>query len=83
MKEMHLALAEELERLAAGYRALATSEKTAEDISLQEISAVLAEKMRKGKIAAIKTLLKKYGAEKLVEVKQEDYESVFREAEGL
>ncbi|SHJ77370.1 hypothetical protein [Paramaledivibacter caminithermalis] len=81
MNDIHLALAEELEKLAAVYRA--KSQIKTDEISIQDISFVLSEKMKKGKITAIKALLKKYGAEKLVEVKPEDYEAIFNEAKRL
>lgn len=83
MSDIHLALAEELEKLAAGYRALAKMQTNLEKINIQDISIILTEKMNKGKISAIKTLLKKYGAEKLVEVRQENYAAIFEEAKGL
>ena len=47
VSEMHLALAEELERIAAGYRSLATA-KT-DEIDIQDIRIVLNNKMSKGK----------------------------------
>ena len=81
MSELHFALAEELERLAAGYRALAKGE--ANEITIQDISIILTEKMQKGKIAEIRKLLKKYGAEKLVEVRHEDYKAFYKEAKKL
>lgn len=83
MSELHYALAEELERLAAGYRALAKGEADPEEITIQDISIILTEKMGKGKMADIRKLLKKYGAEKLVEVKHEDYKAFYKEAKKL
>lgn len=79
VNETYLALAEELERLAAGYRELGNSKK----VSIQDISFVLNKKMSMGKISAIKALLKKYDAHKLVEVKQEDYATFYDEAKRL
>ena len=83
MSEIHLALAEELEKLAAGYRALADNQIETDQVTIQDISIVLTEKMSKGKISEIRELLKKYGAEKLVEVKPEDYEAFYKEAKRL
>lgn len=83
MSDIHLTLAEELEKLAAGYRALARRQTNLEKINIQDISIILTEKMSRGKISAIKELLKKYGAEKLVEVRPEDYAAIFQEAKGL
>lgn len=81
MNDIHLALAEELEKLAAVYRA--KSQIKIDEISIQDISFILSEKMKKGKIIAIKALLKKYGAEKLIEVKPEDYAAIFEEAKKI
>ena len=78
VSEIHLALAEELERLAAGYRNLASKE-----INIQDISIVLNEKMSKGKVLEIKSLLNKYKAKKLVEVKEEDYKKFYGEAKKI
>lgn len=83
MSELHLALAEELEKLATGYRALAKRETNLENIDIQDISTILNEKMNKGQISAIKALLNKYGAEKLAQVRVEDYAAIFKEAKKL
>jgi ABC-type phosphate transport system auxiliary subunit len=79
--EMHLVLAEELERLAAGYRKLVKSKNS--NIDIQDISFILNEKIKKGKAPEIKALLKKYGAQKLVEVKSEDYKAFYEEVKEL
>lgn len=81
MDEMHLVLAEELERLAAGYRQLVKSKNC--NIDIQDISFILNEKIKKGKAPEIKALLKKYGAQKLVEVKTEDYKAFYEEVKEL
>jgi hypothetical protein len=52
-------------------------------ITIIDISYVLAEKSKLGKADKIKALLNKYGAEKLIEVKPEDYAAVFVEAKKL
>lgn len=83
MSELHFALAEELERLAAGYRALAKDEIKPDRITIQDISIVLTEKMQKGKLSEIRGLLKKYGAEKLVEVDPGSYNALYLEAKKL
>ena len=83
MTDINLVLAEELERLAAEYRAKAKNYTINDQISIQDISMVLTEKMKKGKIAEIKALLRKYGAEKLIEVKLEDYADIFEDAEKI
>ena len=81
MDEIHLVLAEELERLAAGYRQLVKSKNC--NIDIQDISFILNEKIKKGKAPDIKALLKKYGAQKLVEVKSEDYKAFYEEVKEL
>lgn len=78
MTEIHLALAEELEKLAAGYRNLASKE-----INIKDISIMLNEKMSKGKVLEIKSLLNKYNAKKLVEVKEKDYKKFYEEAKEI
>lgn len=78
---MHLALAEELEKLAAGYRILANSKP--DEINIRDISIILNEKMAKGRIREIKALLGKYDARKLVEVREEDYRDFYKEAKEL
>lgn len=83
MSEIHLALAEELEKLAAGYRALAGNQIETDEVTIQDISIILTEKMSKGKVVEIKSLLEKYGARKLVEVKPEDYDAFYKEAKHL
>lgn len=81
MDEINLALAEELERLAAGYRALANNKPG--EVSIKDISIALTDKMKEGKVSEIKALLKKYGAQKLVEVKRENYKALYKEAKKL
>ncbi|MBU5455285.1 hypothetical protein [Caproiciproducens sp. MSJ-32] len=83
MTDINLVLAEELERLAAEYRAKAKNYTMNDQISIQDISMVLTEKIKKGKIAEIKALLRKYGAEKLIEVKLEDYADIFEDAKKI
>ena len=83
MSDLHYALAEELEKLAAGYRALAGNQIETDEVTIQDISIILTEKMSKGKVVEIKSLLKKYGATKLVELKAEDYEAFYKEAKHL
>jgi hypothetical protein len=83
MSDLHYALAEELEKLAAGYRALAGNQIETDEVTIQDISIILTEKMSKGKVVEIKSLLKKYGATKLVELKAEDYEAFYKEAKNL
>jgi len=97
MSEIYLTLAEGFEKLATGYRELASKHvndqvkynrttgevKLNSNISLRDISAVLAEKSNEGKSSKIKILLMKYNAEKLVQVKPVHYVAIFEEAKRL
>ncbi|MBU3100694.1 MULTISPECIES: hypothetical protein [Clostridium] len=97
MSDIYLTLADGLEKLAIGYRALASENineivkykhiagelKLNNNISVQDISAVLAEKSNEGKSDKIKALLMKYNAEKLVKVRPVDYAVIFEEAKKL
>lgn len=58
----------------------AEPQKTA---TLEEVRAVLAEKSRAGKTAAVKELLQKYGAEKLSEVDAANYAALLTDAEVI
>lgn len=52
-------------------------------ISLEDVRGILAEKSRQGHTAAIKEILKSFGANKLSEVKSEDYPAVLEAVEGI
>lgn len=81
MNDINLVLAEELERIAAKYRQKSYENK--DQVNIHQISLVLTEKMKRGKVKAIRSLLKKYGASKLVEVKPQFYQSFYEEAKKL
>lgn len=98
MKNIYLTLAEEFEKLAAGYRTLAVDSsmeqaasvqlpaaesKQEPVISIEDVRAVLAVKSQAGKIREVKALLMKYDAGKLSGVKPEDYAALLKEAEVL
>ena len=51
--------------------------------TLEQVRAVLAEKSRAGHPAAIRELLRKYGAEKLSLVDPQHYEALLKDVEGL
>ena len=51
--------------------------------TLEQVRAVLAEKSRAGHTAAIRELLRKYGAEKLSLVDPQLYEALLKDVEGL
>jgi hypothetical protein len=98
MSDIYLTLADGFEKLAAGYRALATEsttdgqateqkvateEKQEPQITIEQVRAVLAAKSQDGKTREVKALLMKYDAGKLSGVKPEDYASLLKEAEAL
>ena len=52
-------------------------------VSLEEVRAVLAEKSRAGKTAAVKELLRKHGADKLSDIDPAEFPELLKEAEVL
>lgn len=52
-------------------------------LTLEEVRAVLAEKSRKGHTAEIRSLLQKYGADKLSQLDPADYKALLAEVEVL
>ena len=50
---------------------------------LSDVRGVLAKKSQAGLTKGIKALIQKYGAERLSDVKPEDYESLLKDAEEL
>ncbi len=52
-------------------------------ISLEDVRAVLADLSRQGFTANIKEIIKSFGADKLSDVKQSDYESLLDKAKEL
>ncbi len=96
MSEMFLCI-EELRTAAAAITSVADwlskqfSEPEAEELptppkpvlTLEQVRATLAAKSRSGHAAEIRTLLQKYGAEKLSQIDPSDYEALMRDAEVL
>ena len=58
-------------------------EKPKSEIKLEDVRAVLAEKSRAGHTAEVRTLLQKYGAEKLSAVDPANYEALMKDAEVI
>ena len=52
-------------------------------LTLEQVRAVLADKSRAGHTAAIRELLKKYGASKLSQIDSANYEALMQEVEVL
>ena len=98
MNEVYLSIADGFEKLATGYRALAdansapaesepASETEAPDeapkVTMEDVYAVLAEKLKDGKRKEVKELLLKYDSGKLSGVKESDYPALLADAEAL
>lgn len=58
-------------------------EKKPEQIPLEKVRGVLAEKSRNGKTAEVRTIIQKYGADRLSGIDPKDYAAVLAEAEVL
>lgn len=52
-------------------------------ITLEQVRAVLADKSRAGHTTEVRTLLQKYGADRLSQIDPANYEALLRDAEGL
>ncbi|KGP75595.1 rRNA biogenesis protein rrp5 [Desulfosporosinus sp. Tol-M] len=53
------------------------------NISLEQVRTVLTDKSRNGLTAEVRELIRKYGADKLSEIKPEHFSAVLKEAEVL
>lgn len=53
------------------------------DISLEQVRIVLADKSRNGLTAEVRDLIRRYGVDKLSEIKPEHFAAVLKEAEVL
>ncbi|WP_042395750.1 hypothetical protein [Clostridium saudiense] len=86
MDNIFLTLASGYKKISLGYLELSKlidNKSKINDVNIRVISAILAEKSKEGKIKKIKALLKKYNAEKLIEVKEEDYHRFIEDAKIL
>lgn len=61
----------------------AALEEKEQPITIEDVRPVLAEISRSGKTALVKELLKKYGANKLSEVKPENLKALLKDAEAI
>lgn len=64
-------------------KVIAPETEVTKAVSLEEVRGVLAEKSRQGHTATIKEILKSFGANKLSDVKAEDYPTVLEAVEGI
>lgn len=74
------------DRLAEAFSAKEPDEEAPDTepmLSLEEVRAVLAEKSRKGHTAEIRSLLLKYGADKLSQLDPANYKALLADAEVL
>lgn len=94
MQNTYRKIAEAYDKLAEGYRELAgaTTEEAVEaaapdpvenEISIEDIRAVLAEKSQAGKRKEVKDLLLKYDSGRLSGVDEKDYPALMKDAEAL
>lgn len=61
----------------------APTEEKKPELKLEDVRAVLAEKSRAGFTSEVRSLLQKYGADKLSLVDSKDYEALLKDAEVL
>ena len=73
-------LHDEAEELKAAEKVVEEPKNT---LSFEEVRAEMAEISRNGKREEVKTLITKFGASRLSEVKPEDYEKLLNEARSL
>lgn len=93
MISVYTEIADTLEKLSKCYIKLAqkhssiqenlsqTSKK--KEITIEEVRAVLAEKSKCGKTSEVKALLAQFGASKLSQVKEEDFQALILESQKL
>ena len=93
MNDIYSVLAENYEKLAAGFRALASGTPTATEpepapkaeeptLTIEDVRAVLQEKMKDHR-KEVQALLLKYDSGKLSGVKPEDYAALVADARAL
>lgn len=81
--EKLICIAEEMTEMFSASVESKPEETEKKQLSLTEVRAVLAEKSRAGFTKEVKALLIKHGADKLSEIKSDEYETLLAEAEVL
>jgi len=89
--EILIAVSETLTKIFSGHNETADEENAAEEtaaepkkeITLETVRTVLAEKSRAGYTAEVKSLINKYGADKLSDVNPEQYSALLADAEVI
>ena len=77
------AISDVVEKLNRQFSDKAESKEQAQNLKLEDVRAVLAEKSRAGYSTDIKKLLKKYGADRLSDISQDKYGDLLADAEVL
>ena len=75
-----------LENCIKGLKSIVEEKASVEEakpITLEQVRKVLAELSRNGFTEDVRTLLKKYGSDKLSGIKQEDYQALLEDARGI
>ena len=81
--ELILQVAKDLYKLAEHIDSLFNVAPEKKAISIEEVRSVLAEKSQVGKGPEIRTLIEKYGADKLTDLEPSCYEALLNEVEAL
>ena len=76
-------IAKEMKNLFSAKSDTTVPENKKEPLSFTDLRARLAQRSREGFTAEIKTILRKYGAEKLSAIQPDNYEAVLKEVEAL
>lgn len=76
-------IADTLYKMFSGTKTQAKADPEHKLPTLEEVRAVLAEKSRQGHTVEVRTLLQKYGANKLSEITQEHYPALLIDAEVI
>lgn len=61
----------------------ATEVKPKQEITLEKVRGILAEKSRSGHTAEVRAILRKFGADRLSDIEPKDYAAVLKDAEVL
>lgn len=69
--------------IASDHEETVQTEEPAPQLTLSDVRGVLAKKSQEGFTKGVKALIQKYDAERLSDVKPEDYEALLKDAEEL
>ena len=71
------------EEAAPKAESASTEEQQKPEVTFQQVRAVLAQKSREGYTSAVKNIIEYFGAEKLSDIKPENYAEVLEQAEMI